>query len=123
MTAVTILGATGTIGTNTLAVIRQHRPRYKVFALTANTAVDALYELCLEWSPRYAVMADENAAEQLRQQLKPINTDIEVLWGSAGLCQVASAAITIPTSAALATWHNPALPHSTSMSVLIGFNC
>ncbi len=92
MTAVTILGATGTIGTNTLAVIRQHRPRYKVFALTANTAVDALYELCLEWSPRYAVMADENAAEQLRQQLKPINTDIEVLWGSAGLCQVASAA-------------------------------
>jgi len=90
MTAVTILGATGTIGSNTLAVIRQHRSRYKVFALTANTAVDALYELCLEWSPRYAVMADENAAEQLRQQLKPINTDIEVLWGSAGLCQVAS---------------------------------
>lgn len=87
---ITILGATGTIGVNTLDVIQQHRSRYRVIALTANTAVEKLYEQCLEWSPRYAVMSDANAAEQLRQRLYPINPDIEVLSGTEGLSQVAA---------------------------------
>ncbi len=87
---VTILGATGTIGVNTLNVIQQHRPRYRVLALTANTAVDKLYEQCLEWSPRYAVMVNADAAAQLRQRLQLSNPDIEVLSGVESLIQVAS---------------------------------
>ncbi len=87
---VTILGATGTIGVNTLNVIAQHRSRYRVIALTANTSVEKLYEQCIEWSPRYAVMTDADAAEQLRQRLYPINPDIEVLSGTEGLSYVAA---------------------------------
>ncbi len=98
---VTILGATGTIGVNTLNVIQQHRSRYRIIALTANTSVDKLYEQCLEWSPRYAVMMDADAAEQLRQRLLPINPDIEVLSGVEGLKQVASADATDIVMAAI----------------------
>ena len=43
---VTILGATGTIGVNTLDVISQHPHRFEVFALTANQNVDALFNQC-----------------------------------------------------------------------------
>ncbi len=90
MKGITILGATGTIGLNTLEVIKQHQDKFKVIALTANRDVDGLSALCLKWLPRYAVMADAQAAEQLEQRLKPAQLPIQVLSGKAGLIKVAS---------------------------------
>ncbi len=87
---VTILGATGSIGRSTLDVLNRHRDRYRVMALTANSQVERLYEQCLEHRPRYAVMADPAAAEQLAQRLRSAAPDIEVLAGVAGLEQVAA---------------------------------
>jgi 1-deoxy-D-xylulose-5-phosphate reductoisomerase len=87
---VTILGATGSIGRSTLDVLTRHRDRYRVMALTANSQVERLYEQCLEHRPRYAVMADAAAAEQLAQRLRSVAPDIEVLAGVAGLEQVAA---------------------------------
>jgi 1-deoxy-D-xylulose-5-phosphate reductoisomerase len=87
---VTILGATGSIGRSTLDVLARHGDRYRVMALTANSQVDRLYEQCLEYRPRYAVMADAAAAEQLVQRLRSVAPDIEVLAGVAGLEQVAA---------------------------------
>lgn len=90
MKSITILGATGTIGINTLEVIKQHRHEYEIVALTAHRHVERLEALCLEWSPRYAVMADCDAAEQLAQRLKKFNAPVQVLSGPEGLTKVAS---------------------------------
>jgi 1-deoxy-D-xylulose-5-phosphate reductoisomerase len=87
---ITILGATGTIGINTLDVIKQHHEQFEVVALTANQQVERLEALCKEWSPRYAVMADKNAALQLEQRLKKVNAPVQVLSGTEGLTFVAS---------------------------------
>ncbi|MCK5524492.1 MAG: 1-deoxy-D-xylulose-5-phosphate reductoisomerase [Thiomargarita sp.] len=90
MKGITILGATGSIGLNTLEVIKQHRQDYEVIALTAHQQVDRLEALCLEWMPRYAVMADSDAAERLSLRLKKINAPVQVLSGTDGLTFVAS---------------------------------
>jgi 1-deoxy-D-xylulose-5-phosphate reductoisomerase len=87
---VTILGATGTIGTQTLDVISQHRERFKVFALTASTNVNGLFELCLIHKPRYAVMLSSEAASALSSQLKQAGLATEVLQGEDALSDVAS---------------------------------
>ncbi|RKZ37450.1 MAG: 1-deoxy-D-xylulose-5-phosphate reductoisomerase [Gammaproteobacteria bacterium] len=92
MKSITILGATGSIGLNTLDVIKQHQSAYEVIALTAHRQIDRLEALCLEWSPRYAVMADARAAEQLSQRLKKTDSPVQVLSGVEGLTFVASLA-------------------------------
>lgn len=99
-TQVTILGATGSIGASTLSVIGQHPETFEVFALTANTNVDAMYALCVEHLPQVVVMVDERAAAVLRERLaanlaKDLANElqaklrtIEVLSGNDALAQV-----------------------------------
>jgi 1-deoxy-D-xylulose-5-phosphate reductoisomerase len=88
---VTILGSTGTIGLQTLDVIARHASEYKVFALAANSKVDALLAQCLQVKPKFAVLLDENAAKDLREKLKEHNSQTQVLAGMTGLEQVSSA--------------------------------
>jgi len=90
LTGITILGATGTVGLNTLAVLKQHPREFEVIALTANRDVQQLASLCIEWCPRYAVMADPLSAQLLQHHLKAINSEVTVLSGVDGLIQVAS---------------------------------
>jgi len=90
MQRITILGATGSIGLSTLDVVRRHPDRYSVFALTANSNVDALLQLVLEFAPRFAVMRDEASAEQLAAKLRQHATSTTVLAGEKGLCDVAA---------------------------------
>ncbi len=85
---ITLLGATGSIGRSTLDVIARHADRYQIYALTANTNVDALENLCETWKPRYAVMFDELSATQLRNRLKRKSINTQVLSGEDGLQQV-----------------------------------
>ena len=91
---VTILGATGTIGVNTLDVLARHPERFEVVALTANRDVDRLFEQCRDVSPAYAVMADEDAASQLAERLRAAGLNTEVLAGIEGLERVSSLAET-----------------------------
>ena len=90
MIGVTVLGATGSIGLSTLDVLARHPERYRVVALTANRQVDRLYQQCLQFTPEYAVMADPNAAEQLRSRLQAAGASVEVLDGVEGLERVAA---------------------------------
>jgi len=90
MQRITILGATGSIGLSTLDVVRRHPDRYSVFALTANSNVDSLLQLALEFAPRFAVMRDEASAEQLAAKLRQHATSTTVLGGEQGLCDVAA---------------------------------
>lgn len=75
---IAILGSTGSIGVNTLDVIRAHPDRFKVVALTAAKQVDLLAQQCAEFKPGIAVVADAEGADRLRKLLleKKINTQV-----------------------------------------------
>lgn len=90
MKNVTILGSTGTIGQQTLDVIARHPQRYKAYALAANSNVDSLFKQCLTFTPDYAVLLDEAAAEQLQMRLTAAGSTTQVLSGMTGLEQVSS---------------------------------
>ncbi len=90
MKGITILGSTGTIGVNTLAVLKPQRHQFRVEALTAHRDVEGLHKQCLEWEPRYAVMADPAAAELLARRLAESHGEVEVLAGPEALEQVAA---------------------------------
>lgn len=87
---VTILGATGTIGTQTLDVISQHPERFKVFALTASSNVKGLFDLCRQYKPQYAVMLQASAAIELSERLKAAGIGTIVLHGEESLTEVAA---------------------------------
>lgn len=87
---ITILGASGSIGVSTLDVIARHPERFRVFALTANRNVERMLQQCLQFQPRYAVMADTAAAEALQQQLQAAGSDVSVLGGTEALDFVAA---------------------------------
>jgi 1-deoxy-D-xylulose-5-phosphate reductoisomerase len=87
---VAVLGATGSIGASTLDVVARHPDRFQVFALSAATRVDELLQHCLRFTPAFAVMASETAARELAGRLRPAGLRTRVLWGQAGLDEVAS---------------------------------
>ncbi|MBI0006411.1 1-deoxy-D-xylulose-5-phosphate reductoisomerase [Gilliamella sp. W8126] len=89
MKNITILGSTGSIGCSTLAVIRQNRDLFKVFALTGGQNVGKMTEQCLEFRPNYVAMADEQAAQQLKKNLLELKLNIEVLHGQQAICDLA----------------------------------
>lgn len=90
MQSVTILGATGSIGRSTLDVVARHPDRYRVFALCAHRRVDELAAQCRRFEPRYAVLADADAARALRERLAGSGLGTEVLSGAPALAEVAS---------------------------------
>ena len=92
MKTLTVLGSTGSIGVNTLAVAARHPARYRILALTANTNVDGLFQQCLAHRPEYAVMADQEAALTLEQRLKQKARRITVLAGPEEVARVAALA-------------------------------
>lgn len=90
MKHITVLGSTGSIGVNTLDVLRRHPQHFSVFALTASSNVDLLLTQCQEFQPRYAVLIDPARALDLQIRLKQLGVATEVLVGSASLDQVAA---------------------------------
>jgi 1-deoxy-D-xylulose-5-phosphate reductoisomerase len=86
----TILGSTGSIGISTLDVVARHPERYRIMALTAQCQDNILFEQCIRFTPRYAVLMDEGAAMRLAQRIAVAGLDVEVLCGVAALERVAS---------------------------------
>ncbi|MBP7959008.1 MAG: 1-deoxy-D-xylulose-5-phosphate reductoisomerase [Thiopseudomonas sp.] len=87
---ITILGATGSIGSSTLNVISQHPERYQVFALSAHSRMNELHALCLQHRPRFAVVANAACAQRLQADLQIAGVATVVLAGPQGLCEVAA---------------------------------
>lgn len=92
MQTLTILGATGSIGRNTLDVVAQHPDAFRIFALTAHQNKEILLELCLRHAPSYAVLAREVDALWLREALRSANraNKTQVLSGFEALAWVAA---------------------------------
>jgi 1-deoxy-D-xylulose-5-phosphate reductoisomerase len=87
---IVILGSTGSIGCNALQVIKLHKEKYKVFALTANKNVDLLTQQCLEFEPHYVVALNQDANQQLKQNLLVSNSKTIVLEGDESIDWLAS---------------------------------
>ena len=85
-----ILGSTGSIGVNTLDVASRHPERFEVFALTAATRVELLFQQCLEFRPRFAVMTSPAHASELSQRLKASGSQTQVMAGPEALVEMAS---------------------------------
>lgn len=83
-----ILGATGSIGENTLAVVAQNPGRFPVVALTAHTDDERLFTQCVEHRPAYAVLVDEAAAARLAERVAAAGLPTRVLAGAAALTEV-----------------------------------
>ncbi len=83
---ITVLGSTGSIGTQALQVIRNLG--FRLAAISANVSIDLAEQQAREFSPRYAVMMDPAAAADLKIRLA--DTGTKVLCGMEGLCQIAS---------------------------------
>ena len=88
MQNLTILGSTGSIGVSTLDVIRRHPQRYRVIALCAHSQIDRLFEQCLEFQPRFAVLRDEFLALELRRRLASVSCPTFVEYGPEALVRM-----------------------------------
>lgn len=90
MKNITLLGSTGSIGINTLAVLDQYRHDYNVVALVAGQNVALMAEQCRRFTPRYAAMADSASAAALRLLINQANLKTEVLHGAKAACELAA---------------------------------
>ncbi len=88
--ALALLGATGSIGDSTLAVVAQHPERFTVTALAAHSNAGKLAELCRRFRPPYAALADSGAARALERELARDGLRTRVLAGIEGLSEIAS---------------------------------
>ena len=85
---ITLLGSTGSIGTQSLDVIRTHG--YKVHGLAANSSVDLLLRQTAEFQPETVCVVDEAAAERFRTLMSGLSKQPKVLSGKEGLTQLAA---------------------------------
>lgn len=97
-----IIGATGSIGRQTLDIIAHHSDKLRVVALTAGKDVNALVELALRWEPKVVAFSDPEAAKECKGKLH-----CPVLSGIEGLTEVAThpeadiVVVSVPTAKAL----------------------
>ena len=85
---ITLLGSTGSIGTQSLDVVRMQG--YEVFGLSANTQVDMVLQQIAEFHPKYVCMANEAAADRLAAALAGQTGAPRVLRGAQGLRELAA---------------------------------
>lgn len=90
MKQLTILGSTGSVGTSTLAVVRENPDLFAIKALVAGRNVAVMARQCLEFHPDYAAMVDEKAACELRAVLVENGVKTTVLAGAQAACELAA---------------------------------
>ena len=86
MKKVAVLGSTGSIGTQTLDVVRSYKEDLHVVALAAGSSVEKMEQQIREFSPSYAVMWSEEAAKDLKQRVSDLQ--VQVLTGMEGLLAI-----------------------------------
>ena len=85
---IVLLGSTGSIGTQTLDVVRNNNTELEVVGLAANRSVDAVEKQVREFKPKYVCMFDENAAKDMKDRLADL--DVKVYGGMDGLLEIVS---------------------------------
>ena len=90
MKGVSILGSTGSVGCNTLDVIARNPAAFRVVALTARKNHERLFEQCIRFEPDIAVLTDNGAADDLREQLQKAGLKTTLLAGADALVEAAT---------------------------------
>ena len=92
VTKLTVLGATGSIGLNTLEIVRQFPQKFKIEALSWRSSIERLVEQIKEFQPRLVCVDNSEQARELRETFREGNsgTETEFVWGVEGLVQVSS---------------------------------
>ena len=90
MQQLVILGATGTIGRNTLDVAARHPERIAILGVSANRDDAGLFDICREHQVGWAAMADVQAAGRLQKRVREAGLATQVLSGPEGLCELAA---------------------------------
>ncbi|QCI18219.1 1-deoxy-D-xylulose-5-phosphate reductoisomerase [Buchnera aphidicola (Aphis nasturtii)] len=90
MKKITILGSTGSIGNNTISIIKKHPDLFKIIALVANKNVSIMLEQCKCFSPNWVAMKNEKSADILRIKLKEKKIKTQVLSGKKAICALAA---------------------------------
>ena len=90
MKNISILGVTGSIGTQALEVIRDNREEFKLVGISANTSVKKVIEIIKEFNPRVVAMYTKEAADEVKSFCDDYDKSIEVLYGLDGLIKVAT---------------------------------
>lgn len=88
MKKIAVLGSTGSIGTQTLSVVREHSDELRVTALAAGHNKERLMEQIKEFHPALVSLSDEQKAKELKEELA--GEPVEVVWGKEGLLAVAA---------------------------------
>jgi 1-deoxy-D-xylulose-5-phosphate reductoisomerase len=88
---ITVLGSTGSIGTNTLDVIARNSDAFEVYALCAATQVQTMLQQCAQFKPQFAVMANAQASAELAQRLKAEGLPTRVLDAPNAVCAISQA--------------------------------
>lgn len=127
MKYLTILGATGSIGTSTLEIVAAHPDRFTIVALTAGANLELFARQIERFSPRLAVVHDEKLASELTAML-PAGNGTEIMFGIEGLIAAATmtetqmvvaaivgAAGLIPTAAAIKAGKDIALANKETL--------
>ncbi len=92
MKNLSILGSTGSIGTQALEIVRAHRDELNVVALSANSNIDKLLQQILEFAPKLVCVYEAEKAEELRKKLQDIKAQTPtVVSGMSGLIEAATA--------------------------------
>jgi 1-deoxy-D-xylulose-5-phosphate reductoisomerase len=84
---ISILGSTGSIGTSTLDVVKQHPEEFQVVALAAGNNVEEMIRQAKAFQPKVVSMASKQLADQVAAE---IPGSIKVVWGDEGLIEVAT---------------------------------
>jgi 1-deoxy-D-xylulose-5-phosphate reductoisomerase len=95
--SVTVLGATGSVGCNTVDLLARNRDRFRVVALTANSNVGLLAEQARLLEPQVAIIGDPNKRDDLRDALQ--GTAVEVMAGEAAIIEAAARPVDIVVAA------------------------
>ena len=90
MKNISILGATGSIGTQTLDVIRNSDGKINLIGITANSSVDKIKEIIGEFEPKYVAMMDENSSKIIEEFCNKEYPNIQVFNGIDGLVKIAT---------------------------------
>ncbi len=88
-TTITVLGSTGSIGTNTLDVVSRHPGEFRICGLSAHRNVEKMVEQCRQFQPERAVMADADAARELSARLAQAGLRVDVGGGQSDVCALA----------------------------------
>lgn len=90
MKCISILGVTGSIGTQTLEVLRFHKEEFKLCGITAHKNIELTLEIIKEFQPEYVAISDKESYKKLKEILEEQNIKCNLLYGMNGLIKVAT---------------------------------